>query len=273
MATSVATLRLGASGAEVKKLQQALADKGFNPGAIDGKFGLGTESAVMAFQRSEGLLADGVAGPRTQAVLAGRKPGPLPPAFEGKSDAEVLQVVARMFPHTPIGNIKANLPPVLEALSKAKLIDRLTVLMALATVRAETESFEPLAEGRSRYNTSPGGHPFDLYDFRADLGNGKGGDGERYRGRGYVQLTGKDNYRRYGKAIGLGNGLVSNPDAACEPEIAGKLLAAFIGSKEIAIKEALLDQDLARARRLVNGGSHGLDRFSNAYRIGIQLTA
>lgn len=269
------TLRFGVAGAKqrVKELQTALAAKGFNPGAIDGIFGLGTEAAVMAFQRSTSLLADGIAGPRTLAALAGREPAPLPVTSLADYNAATVQAVAQMFPHTPIGNIKGNLPFVLTALADAKLQDRLMVLMALATIRAETESFEPLPEGRSRYNTSPSGHPFDLYDFRHDIGNGKKGDGERFRGRGYVQLTGKDNYQRYGKAIGLADKLVKQPDLACDPKIAGALLAAFIGSKEIAIKEALLDQDFLRARRLVNGGSHGLDRFTDAYRTGIYLTA
>lgn len=45
------------------------------------------------------------------------------------------------------------------------------VLMALATIRAETEGFEPISEYKSEYNTSPSGHPFDLYDNRQDLGN------------------------------------------------------------------------------------------------------
>lgn len=268
-------LHFGVAGAKqrVKELQTALAASGFNPGAIDGAFGLGTEAAVMAFQRSKSLLADGIAGPRTLAALAGLEPAPLSATSLAEYNAATVQAVAQMFPHTPIGNIKGNLPSVLAALTEAKLQDRLMVLMALATIRAETESFEPLPEGRSRYNTSPSGHPFDLYDFRSDIGNGKKGDGERFRGRGYVQLTGKDNYKRYGEAIGLATDLVKQPDLACDPKIAGALLAAFIGSKEVAIKEALLDQDFARARRLVNGGSHGLDRFTDAYSTGIRLTA
>jgi putative chitinase len=261
------------SGAEVGALQQALQKSGFNPGAIDGQFGPATEAAVMAFQRSGNLLADGIAGPRTRAALAGEEPAPLVDGFAGKSGPQVLQIVSGMFPHTPIGNIKANLPPVLASLRKAKLMDRLMVLMALATVRAETESFEPLAEGRSRYNSSPDGHPFDLYDNRRDLGNRGAPDGASFRGRGYVQLTGRDNYLRYGTAIGLADRLIRRPDDACLPDIAADLLAAFVGSKEIAIKEALLDQDFARARRLVNGGSHGLDRFVDAYQTGIRLTA
>ena len=132
-----------------------------------------------------------------------------------------------------------------------------------------------LAEGQSRYNTSPDpkGHPFDLYDNRKDLGNTGPPDGAQFRGRGYVQLTGRANYATYGKSIGLKGQLIENPDLASEPAIAAKLLAAFLKNKERRIKEALLDWDFAGARRLVNGGSHGLDRFVDAYKTGIRLTA
>ena len=262
---------VGAHEAVVKALQKALLDKGFNPGKIDGVFGLGTQAAVMAFQRSEGLLADGVAGPRTLAALKGKPPQPLASILDRITPA----VVSQMFPHTPLGNIKRNLPFVLTALSDAALHDRLMVLAALATIRAETESFEPVAEGQSRFNTSPDpkGHPFDLYDYRKDLGNQGPPDGERFRGRGYIQLTGRANYSIYGKSIGLGQQLISKPDLASDPAVAGKLLAAFLKGKERPLKEALLDWDFAGARRLVNGGTHGLDRFVEAYKIGIRLTA
>jgi len=263
------SLRLGLRGADVKALQQRLRSKGFNPGAADGIFGNATQAAVLAFQRSENLLADGVVGPRTLAALFGGKPAPLPDATAALDPISV----SRMFPFTPVGNIKRNLPFVLEALKRAGLHDRLMVLMALATIRAETESFEPVAEGQSRFNTSPSGHPFDLYDNRADLGNRGEPDGGRYRGRGYVQLTGRHNYGKYGDKIGLGGKLLDEPDLACKPDVAGDLLAAFLGEREREIKEALLDQDFARARRLVNGGSHGLDRFVAAYRAGVEITA
>jgi len=143
------------------------------------------------------------------------------------------------------------------------------VLMALASIRAETESFEPISEGKSRFNTSPDGHPFDLYDNRRDLGNQGQPDGERYKGRGFIQLTGRDNYKKHGQAIG--QDLVNNPDLANDPAIAAKLLASFLKNKERAIKEALLENDLKQARKLVNGGSHGLDRFTDAYAIGNRL--
>jgi putative chitinase len=260
----MATLRVASKGPEVERLQRQLAEKGFSPGNIDGHFGLGTEAAVVAFQRSAGLLADGIAGPRTLAALELAQPDDAVSVIPGVTVA----VVSRMFPFTPLGNIKANLPPVLASLIEANLEDKPMVLMSLATIRAETESFEAIAEGRSRFNTSPNGHPFDLYDHRSDLGNQGPPDGERFRGRGYVQLTGRFNYRKYGQVIGLGDRLLSEPELASDRETAAKLLAAFLKDKERPIKEALLEDDLSRARRLVNGGSHGLDRFTDAYRIG-----
>lgn len=262
-------LRRGATGPEVEKLQMRLKERGFDPGNIDGVFGGGTEAAVLAFQRSEGLVADGAAGARTWAQLGLSGTIETPSAIPGVTVA----AVSEMFPFTPVGNIKRNLPPVLTALVEARLTDKPMVLMALGTIRAETESFEPVAEGRSRFNTSPNGHPFDLYDNRRDLGNTGKPDGERFRGRGYVQLTGRHNYGHYGEMIGLGNRLLDNPDLASDPAVAGRLLAAFLADKETRIRQALADEDLGSARRLVNGGSHGLDRFAEAYSIGDRVIA
>jgi putative chitinase len=181
------------------------------------------------------------------------------------------QLVARIFPLTPIANITANLPPVLAALAAASLDDPAMILVALATIRAETECFLPLAEGQSTYNTSPGGTPFDLYDRRRDLGNQGPPDGASFRGRGFIQLTGRANYTQY--AAETGHPLVANPVLACSPDIAAELLARFLVHKQIPIRRALAANDLAAARRLVNGGSNGLARFTSAFHLGSQLLA
>jgi hypothetical protein len=63
------TLRQGSSGQDVTNLQQKLKDLGFDPNGVDGNFGPGTTKAVIAFQQSKGLEADGKAGPNTLAAL------------------------------------------------------------------------------------------------------------------------------------------------------------------------------------------------------------
>jgi peptidoglycan L-alanyl-D-glutamate endopeptidase CwlK len=263
--TTPTSLRRGDSGAAVKRLQTALAKAGFSPGTADGRFGPATEAAVIAFQHSAGLLPDGIAGPRTRAALAGADdPSAVPVADD--LGGMTVDVACRMLPGAPVRNVAENLPHVLAGLAEFGLTDRPMLLMAIATIAAETASFRPVDEGISRWNTSPDGHAFDLYDNRRDLGNRGCPDGERYKGRGYVQLTGRDNYARVGRQLGLP--LEDQPELANDPGVAGRILAAFLKSRETRIKQALLEDDLAAARRLVNGGSHGLEAFTRAYRAG-----
>ena len=257
-------LRYGASGPAVELVQRRLKEAGFPPGRIDGVFGRATEAALVAFQRAGALLADGVVGPVTWGKLAGLGAG----ITDDLSERIDVAFVAEMFPATPLPSIRRHLQPVLAGLRSMDLLDKPMLLMALATIRAESEGFAPIEEQVSRFNTSPDGEEFDLYDHRRDLGNLGPPDGRLFRGRGFVQLTGRDNYRRYGETIGLGSQLVAEPHRALEPVLAGRLLAAFLADRQRPIKEALLEGDLARARRLVNGGRHGLERFVAAYRIG-----
>jgi cytoskeletal protein RodZ len=63
------TLRPGDSGDNVVALQEALAQAGYDPGAVDGDYGPATSQAVAAFQTAEGLTVDGIAGPETLAAL------------------------------------------------------------------------------------------------------------------------------------------------------------------------------------------------------------
>jgi len=258
------TLQPGSSGPDVLALQVRLQALGFPVGALDGIYGPATEVAVRTYQRVQGLLADGLAGPRTLARLGLSEADQLPSVIPGVT----VERVSVMFPDTPLAPIRTHLPVVLQALLEAELHDRPMVLMALATIRAEVEGFVPISEGISRYNTSPGGTPFDLYDRRSDIGNRSAGDGEKFKGRGFIQLTGRANYLEHGRAIGLGDDLLVHPDRANEPALAARLLASFLKAKERPIKEALLHDELGQARRLVNGGSHGLDRFADCYRRG-----
>lgn len=76
-------LKLGSTGGAVKRLQERLAALGYRPGTADGTFGAATASAVLAFQKREGLTRDSVVGPAVEAALAdpkgaGPPGGPVP---------------------------------------------------------------------------------------------------------------------------------------------------------------------------------------------------
>ena len=67
--TAEPVLRKSAQGEEVTKLQNRLSDLGYYKSEVDGQFGPGTEEAVKAFQRANGLEADGIVGPETRERL------------------------------------------------------------------------------------------------------------------------------------------------------------------------------------------------------------
>lgn len=162
------------------------------------------ERLIQKLRKPQGLLPDGVAGPRTPSALGLVEDDNLPSAIP----ALTARVASEMCPAKPLGNIKASLPPISEALVAERFVDTPMVLMAIATVRAETGIFKPIGEYVSRSNTSPNAsHPFDLYDHRRDLGNQGPPDGERFKGRGFARLTGRANYAlrreaRPGRSLG-----------------------------------------------------------------------
>jgi putative chitinase len=197
-------------------------------------------------------------------------PTPLPaPAVLSNSAAQTtVDMVCKMFPATPKTTIARNLPFVLDGLQGLGLTDKEMVCVALATIRAETEGFVPISEFQSKLNTST--DPFDDYDpgtkVGEELGNTQPGDGARFRGRGFVQLTGRSNYTRVGNEIHIN--LSASPELANDPATAGKILAQFLYDHEKIIRTALAQNDLVAARKAVNGGTNGLSRFESAYQIG-----
>ncbi len=261
------TLQVGSKGQDVLNAQCALASAGVYPGDIDGCFGPHMQAAVSTFQQQKGLPTTGVVDEATAAALGIQDTPPVACDVAGVT----AQLIAPMFPGTPLENIQANLPYVLNALSAAGMCDKQMVLMALATIRAETGEFLPISEFRSSCNTSPGGAPFDLYDHRTDLGNEGPPDGANFRGRGFIQLTGRTNFQVHGQALGIEQELLRQPTMAHRQDTAAKLLASFLKAHESAIRTALATNNLAQARKLVNGGSNGLPQFEEAYKIGLTL--
>lgn len=268
--TKTLLLMRGNAGRKVAELKQALrkalgTDAPAYKGLASGdQFDADTETALRAWQTGVGLVADGIAGPRTLALL-GVTPAPTLPVRVDTA------LVGKLFPFTRTSSIARNLPYVCAALAAFELTDADLVATALGTIRAETEGFVPIAELPSHFNTLPGQAAFSAYDKRSDLGNCEVGDGARFRGRGFVQLTGRSNYEKYGKVLDIA--LFDNPDAACAPEVAACLLAAYLDANKAALTKALAKDDLKAARKVVNGGSHGLERFAETFMAARQAWA
>jgi len=97
-----------------------------------------------------------------------------------------------------------------------------------------------------------------VYASRMGNGDKASGDGYKFRGRGYIQLTGKDNYTAFGKAIGVD--ILANPDLVATKY---PLLSAawYWNSRKLnaVADQGATDAVVTKATKLVNGGTIGLD--------------
>jgi hypothetical protein len=161
-------------------------------------------------------------------------------------------------PFGPLDNVRSNWPLIESALDRQDIGSLPTKIAAIATVAVETGRFSPIRErGGPAYFTKN-------YEGRADLGNTQAGDGAKFYGRGYIQITGRSNYTEYGRQIGVD--LIATPDLALDPAIGAEVLALFFRAKNIPrLAEAGKWESV---RRRVNGGLNGWDRFS-AYVAGL----
>ena len=93
------------------------------------------------------------------------------------------------------------------------------------------------------------------YEGRADLGNTQPGDGRRYKGRGPIQLTGRANYRRVGRKIGID--LERHPQIVGHPSIG--LLVGCVYWADRSLNAKADADDLLGLTRAINGGTNGLE--------------
>jgi hypothetical protein len=139
----------------------------------------------------------------------------------------------------------------------ANLQDReLWIAALIAQCRTETDNF--------RLNTEVWGPTaaqitYDVTGPRPrkalGLGNDQPGDGFKYRGRGWLQITGKANYRAASSVAGVD--LVANPEAAARADIANRTAMHYFETRIIGKAQPT---DIQRVSRLVNGGTNGLAR-------------
>lgn len=92
------------------------------------------------------------------------------------------------------------------------------------------------------------------YEGRRDLGNVYPGDGKRYKGRGIFQLTGRANYTKMSKVLGVD--LVNNPTLAANPEISVRTALEYWKSRNLS--KWAKEDNLEKITKLINGGYNGL---------------
>lgn len=149
-----------------------------------------------------------------------------------------------------VEDVQKALPLIVKELGGPAAFDHPAFPIAILATAAVECHFKPVTEyGAVAY--------FKRYEGRKDLGNTQPGDGYKYRGRGYVQITGRANYDSYGKIIGVD--LVNNPDLALDPDIAAKILVAYC--KKHGIDVWASRGHWVKVRKLVNGGTNGLGPF------------
>lgn len=159
------------------------------------------------------------------------------------SGGVTLQQLRQIMPTLSADKAAKYLPYLNSAMAEAKINTperKAAFLAQLAHESGELKYFHELGSGRE-------------YNGRRDLGNIYPGDGERFKGRGPIQLTGRANYREVGKAIGVD--LEHNPERAADVDVAFRTAANFWSSRNL---NSLADKGNFDGITLrVNGGYNG----------------
>lgn len=126
-----------------------------------------------------------------------------------------LEQLCKIMPLLPKAKANMYYPHLVGAMEEFEIntAQRAAAFLAqIAHESAQLRYFEEIADGSA-------------YENRKDLGNVLPGDGKRFKGRGPIQLTGRANYRDYGKELGID--LENSPELASSPEIGFRTAGAF----------------------------------------------
>jgi predicted chitinase len=128
----------------------------------------------------------------------------------------------------------------------------------VAQAAHETGDWQHMVEQPPQGARNPQRYFTKKYEGKRILGNVRKGDGYRYRGRGYIQLTGRDNYTRVGRALGLD--LVNHPELAADPATAARI-AVYFWQKRVAPRVGDFERAGVRdVTHSINPGQRGLER-------------
>jgi len=267
-------LKKGDNNEQVKQLQVKL--------HLDpvGNFGPKTEEAVKLWQSTHNLTADGIVGDKTWAMIMGEEEHP-----------QVQQQAVAVANSTglKLQNLKGHIPDAVIAMipavaQKFQIDSALRLAHFLAQCGHESGGFRltkenlnysakglngifkkyfPTLESALPYERKPEKIANKVYGGRMGNGPESTGDGAKFCGRGYIQLTGKDNYTAFGKSIG--EDVCANPQVVAEKY--ALLSAAWFFNKNGLHKMAdggASDAVVTSITKRVNGGTIGLpDRIKH----------
>ena len=265
-------LKKGSKGDDVKKLQAKLGL------AADGIFGAGTETKVKEWQAANGLGADGIVGDGTWSKMFG---GVAPSVI--KEDV----VIAKAGPLN-IDKLKGHIPDAViaqipETAAKFNITNNLRLAHFLSQCGHESGGFKAVSENLNysadglkkifpkyfpgnlaeSYARNPEKIASKVYGGRMGNGDETTKEGFKFRGRGYIQLTGKANYTNFAKFIG--EDTVANPDLVATKYPLASAAFFFDSNKLWTICDKGADDATVTAvTKRVNGGTIGLpDRIKH----------
>ena len=267
-------LKNGSKGDDVKKLQEKLGVEAI------GTFGPKTEAAVKAWQKANGLKDDGIVGDATWAKLFGKS---APAATVVKEDVVMPSGgplnIEKLKGHIP-DTVLAQIP---DTAAKFNITNNLRLAHFLSQCGHESGGFKAVSENlnysadglkkifgkyfpgnlNESYAKQPEKIASRVYGNRMGNGDEASKEGYKFRGRGYIQLTGKANYTKFTQFIG--EDCVSNPDLVATKYPLASAAFFFDSNKLWAICDRGADDaTVTSVTKRVNGGTLGLsDRIKH----------
>ena len=269
-------LKNGSKGEDVKQLQTLLGL------TADGSFGPGTEAKVKAWQAANGLTADGIVGDGTWSKMFGS--APVAPAAAPVAAAPV-SIPPSSF---KLENLKGHVPDAVlaqipDTAAKFNITNTLRLAHFLAQCGHESGGFKAVSENlnysadglkkifpkyfpgnlNESYARQPEKIAARVYGSRMGNGDEASKEGFKFRGRGYIQLTGKSNYTSFDKFVE--DDILGNPDlvATKYPLMSA---AFFFNNNSLwsICDKGADDATVTAVTKRVNGGTIGLaDRIKH----------
>ena len=258
-------LKNGSKGEDVKKLQEKLGT------GADGSFGPGTEKLVKEWQSKNGLTPDGIIGDASWAKL-----------FGSETSQTVTNVVIPPSDFK-LENLKGHVPDsviaqIPDTAAKFNITNPLRLAHFLAQCGHESGGFKAVnenlnysakglvgtfpkyfnADTAAKYEKKPEMIASRVYGGRMGNGDESTKEGYKFRGRGYIQLTGKSNYTNFAKFIG--EDTVTNPDLVATKYPLASAAFFFDSNKLWSIcDKGSIREVVEQVTKRVNGGLIGID--------------